>query len=48
MSFTQQVLESKEILSDEQSRVRAMVLESCHDIARGKGRDYRDFFDEIQ
>ena len=48
LNFMQRVLEEFPAVSDEQDRVRKMVLESYHDIARGERRDYREFFDELE
>lgn len=48
MENAQQNLENQRIMDDDQKKVREMVMESYRDIALGKGRDYKEFFDELE
>ena len=35
-------------MEENQKDVRKMVMDSYHDIEKGKGRDYKDFFAELE
>lgn len=35
-------------MEENQKTVRNMVMESYHDMIEGKGRDYKEFFNEIE
>ncbi|HBI59607.1 MAG TPA: hypothetical protein DDY31_00085, partial [Lachnospiraceae bacterium] len=35
-------------IEENQKNVREMVMESYHDMQAGKGRDYKDFFSELE
>ena len=35
-------------IEENQKNVREMVMESYHDMQAGKGRDYREFFSEME
>lgn len=48
MSPTQQVINYRNEISENQKQVREMVMESYQDIAEGKGRDCNEFFDELE
>ncbi len=48
MSPAQQILDYRKEIDDNQKQVREMVMESFRDIAAGKGRDYNEFFDELE
>ncbi|MBQ6996293.1 MAG: hypothetical protein IJN64_17680 [Lachnospiraceae bacterium] len=48
MSPTQQMLDYRREIEENQKQIREMVLESYHDIAAGKGRDCNEFFDELE
>lgn len=41
-------MKNYETVDANQGNVREMVLESYHDMLEGKGRDYREFFEEIE
>ena len=34
-------------MEENQKDVRKMVMDSYHDIEKGKGRDYKEFFEEL-
>lgn len=48
MSPTQQMLDYRREIEENQKQIREMVLESYRDIAAGKGRDCNEFFDELE
>ncbi len=48
MSPAQQILDYRKEVDDNQKQVREMVMESYRDMAAGKGRDYNEFFDELE
>ncbi len=48
MGPAQQTLDYRKEIDDNQQQVREMVMESYRDIATGKGRDYNEFFDELE
>ena len=48
MSSTQQMLDYRREIEENQKQIREMVLESYYDIAAGKGRDCNEFFDELE
>ena len=48
MSPMRNVLQYEQELSENQRTIREMVLESVKDIKAGKGRDYNEFFDELE
>lgn len=48
MSPAQQALDYRRELDENQKRIREMVMESCQDIAAGKGRDCNEFFEELE
>nr|WP_295308558.1 hypothetical protein [uncultured Blautia sp.] len=35
-------------MAENQKDVRKMVLDSYHDMEQGKGRDYKEFFSELE
>ena len=35
-------------MEENQKDVRKMVMDSYHDIEKGKGRDYKNFFEELE
>nr|WP_295258744.1 hypothetical protein [uncultured Blautia sp.] len=35
-------------MEENQKDVRKMVMDSYHDIEKGKGRDYKEFFAELE
>ena len=35
-------------MKDNKKDVRKMVMDSYHDIEKGKGRDYKEFFAELE
>lgn len=47
-SMDSQILAYMQILDEDMERIREMVVESCRDIAAGKGRDCNRFFDELE
>ena len=48
MSSTQQVLDYRKEIDENQRQIREMVMESYRDIAAGKGRDCNEFFEELE
>ena len=48
MDPTQQVLDYRREIDENQKRVREMVMESYRDIAAGKCRDCNEFFEELE
>lgn len=44
----EQVINYERELHEEQETVRNKILESMKDIQDGKGRDYNEFFDELE
>ena len=36
------------VMEENQKEVRKMVMNSYHDIEQGKGRDYKEFFAELE
>ncbi len=48
MGPAQQTLDYRKDIDDNQKQIREMVMESYRDIAAGKGRDYNEFFDELE
>lgn len=48
MSPTQQVLDYRKEIDENQKQIRELVMKSYHDIAVGKGRDCNEFFDELE
>lgn len=48
MSPTQQILDYRREIDENQKQIREMVMESFRDIGAGKGRDYNEFFDELE
>ncbi len=48
MSPAQQILDYRKEVDDNQKQVREMVMKSYRDMAAGKGRDYNEFFDELE
>ena len=36
------------VMEENQKEVRKMVMNSYHDMEQGKGRDYKEFFAEIE
>lgn len=46
MGIVQQILDYQR--DEDQKQIRNMVLESCRDIAAGKGRDCNEFFEELE
>ena len=36
------------VMEENQKEVRKMVMNSYHDMEQGKGRDYKDFFAELE
>lgn len=47
MSFMQ-ITNNQIQMDDNQAQVREMVLESYRDIAPGNGKEYSEFFDELE
>ena len=43
-----EVLEYEKKLEENQRTVRQMVLDSLEDVRAGKGRDFNEFFDELE
>lgn len=41
-------MQSVEVISKEQKDIRKMVMDSYDDIQKGKGRDYKEFFSELE
>ena len=37
-----------EAMEENQKEIRKMVMDSYHDIEKGKGRDYKEFFAELE
>lgn len=35
-------------MEENQQEIRRMIMDSYHDIQAGKGRDYKDFFGELE
>lgn len=35
-------------MEENQQEIRRMIMDSYHDIQAGKGRDYKDFFAELE
>ena len=48
MSPSQQVLDYRREIDENQKQVREMVMEIYRDIATGKGRNCNEFFDELE
>lgn len=48
MSLTQQILDYRKEIDENQRQIRDMVMESYRDIAAGKGRDCNEFFEELE
>lgn len=48
MSPTQQALDYRREINDNEKQLREMVMESYQDIAAGKGRDCSEFFEELE
>jgi hypothetical protein len=48
MSLAQQINEYKREIDENEKHIREMVLDSYRDIEDGKGRDYNEFFDELE
>lgn len=48
MSPTQQVLDYHKEIDENQKQIRELVMKSYHDIVAGKGRDWNEFFDELE
>jgi len=48
MSLAQKLQEYQNELNDNEEQIRKLVLESYNDIVTKKGRDYNDFFDELE
>lgn len=48
MSSAQQALNYQREIDVNQKQVRDMAMESCRDIADGKGRDCNEFFVELE
>ena len=36
------------VMEENQKEVRKMVMSSYHDMGQGKGRDYKEFFAELE
>ncbi|WP_342980082.1 MULTISPECIES: hypothetical protein [unclassified Ruminococcus] len=36
------------VMEENQKEVRKMVMNSYHDMEKGKGRDYKEFFAELE
>lgn len=36
------------VMEENQKEVRKMVMNSYHDMEQGKGRDYKEFFSELE
>ncbi|MCM1188525.1 MAG: hypothetical protein NC541_04415 [bacterium] len=48
MSPTKQLLDYWKEIEENQKQIREMVIESCHSIELGKGRDCNEFFEEME
>lgn len=48
MSSAEQLFEYSDKVDDRQEQIREKVLESYKDISLGKGRDYNEFFDDLE
>lgn len=48
MGATVNKSELMDAMEENQKDVRRMVMDSYHDIERGKGRDYKEFFAELE
>ncbi|MBQ6843551.1 MAG: hypothetical protein IJO60_02820 [Agathobacter sp.] len=48
MSPAEQILEYVNTVDDKQEQIREKVLESYKDISLGKGRDYNEFFEDLE
>ena len=48
MNPVKQALDYRREIDENQKQVREMVMESYRDIAAGKGRDYNEFFEELE
>lgn len=48
MNMTQQRLDYRREIEENQKNIQEMVLESYRDIAAGKGRDCNEFFEELE
>ena len=38
----------KDAMEENQKEIRKMVMDSYHDMENGKGRDYKEFFAELE
>lgn len=45
---TQKQMNYAAAMEENQKDVRKMVLDSYHDMEQGKGRDYKEFFSELE
>lgn len=41
-------MKNTKVISKEQKDIRKMVVDSYDDIQKGKGRDYKEFFSELE
>ncbi len=48
MGLEQQVYDYQKEIDENRKQVREMVMESYRDIARGKGRECSEFFEELE
>ena len=48
MGATVSKAELMDAMEENQKDVRRMVMDSYHDIEKGKGRDYNEFFAELE
>ena len=48
MGATVSKAELMDAMEENQKDVRRMVMDSYHDIESGKGRDYKEFFAELE
>lgn len=48
MNLAQQDSDYRRQMKENQQQKRKLVMESYHDIAAGKGRDYSEFFEKLE
>lgn len=48
MAVSETISQYRREMVENQSEIRKMILESICDMQAGKGRDYKEFFDELE
>lgn len=48
MNLAQQDSDYQKQMEESQQQIRELVMESYHDIAAGKDRDYSEFFEKLE